>query len=82
MSVILKDMYMPKSCNECRFCSDTCNGFYPYYCYLLNMSYPTCEQLKAYCPLVEIPKNHGDIVDLEVFSKFGTTVLLGAEKEE
>ena len=82
MSVIIKGMDMPKSCDECRFCNDTCNGFYPYYCYLLNESYSSCEQFKQHCPLVEIPKNHGDIVDLEAFSRFDTTVLLGAEKEE
>ena len=82
MSVIIKGMDKPKNCDECRFCSDTNNGFYPYHCYLLNETYTTYEKIKDCCPLVEIPKNHGDIVDLEVFARFGTTVLLGAEKEE
>ena len=69
MSVILKGMNMPQSCDECRFCIKTANGFYPYLCDLLNMMYPTYKSIKPYCPLVEIPKNHGRIIDGDAFAK-------------
>lgn len=80
MSVIIKGMDIPKSCCECAICEiNTGYHFCPLVCTgvgtLLTVRHPDC-------PLVEIPKNHGDIVDLEAFAKFGTTVLLGAEKED
>lgn len=69
MSVILKDMNMPQNCDECRFCTKTTNDFYPYHCDLLDMMYPTYKSIKPYCPLVEIPKNHGRIIDGDAFAK-------------
>lgn len=64
MSVIVKNMEMPKSCSDCRFYDD-------------NHDYPTCivtgysrgynwspfNQRMPDCPLVEISEPHGELID-------------------
>lgn len=60
MSVIVKNMQMPESCNYCRF-SD---GFW---CYALteNGKIIVENQRKQLCPLVEIPTPHGKLIDAD-----------------
>lgn len=59
MSVLIKGMEMPKSCNECRFSVDG-------WCYVCK---PQSEEERKrittnYCPLVEIPP-HGRLIDAD-----------------
>ena len=67
MSIIIKGMEMPKDCNKCPM---TVDG----YCRIIG--YPNGNAIiKRYkplwCPLVEVPTPHGDLIDrreLEVVS--------------
>lgn len=56
MSVIVKGMKMPKSCNECIMCVD---GKYGDRCLLTNQY---VESIIDSCPLVEIPEKHGSLI--------------------
>ena len=62
MSVLIKGMQMPTSCYYCGL-TDTsfinCQAFSP--CRLLE---DDCEERRPdWCPLVEIPEKHGDLID-------------------
>lgn len=50
MSILIKGMEMPKSCDTCFLSKwDTCNE--RFYCMFDD------------CPLVEVPASHGDLID-------------------
>ena len=58
MSILIKDMKMPKGCDEC-----TCNS--GIYCNAMPINfcgYTEDEDRSEWCPLVEVPP-HGDLVD-------------------
>ena len=68
MSVLVKDMDMPKSCADCP-CGDAQDGW----CYVHNEvlermenGYPSTETRPEWCPLVEVPTPHGDLIDRDV----------------
>ena len=55
MSVYIKDMEMPKSCEDCRFCE--------------NDGVPWCCVMRRYideisCPLIPVPE-HGRLIDAD-----------------
>ncbi len=63
MSVLVKNMKMPKNCEECPL------GEYEdsewFCCSLMDMAYrhmTQCDRLDD-CPLVELPEKHGDLID-------------------
>lgn len=77
MSVLIKDMNMPRNCAECPFLYDgnACYAvnepdslFLPLVCngrtgeYLVN-EFPFHEKRVDWCPLVEVPTPHGDLID-------------------
>lgn len=80
MSVLIKDMQMPKSCSECRFFRDT-------WCYAFKAddwrnAYnkpPEGERLNN-CPLVSIPL-HGKLIDATEISKHKYTTIPSYRKE-
>lgn len=60
MSVLIKGMEMPKSCEECRF---DAGG----YCTAKSINFlDWCEvndrPRPSWCPLVEVPTPHGDLI--------------------
>lgn len=62
MSVLIKDMQMPKNCGECpvAICGEYCR---------INKTHTTYTYIKLpirpdNCPLVELPDHHGDLVDV------------------
>lgn len=57
MSILIKDMGMPKSCEECRLYEDG-------YCFLLNNTVEDSSRRHSKCPLVEIPP-HGRLIDAD-----------------
>ena len=57
MSILIKDMEMPKSCAECRFCGE--------YCYAKG---DENKHSKLPCPLVSVPP-HGRLIDADVFTE-------------
>ena len=61
MSVLIKDMQMPKNCRECPV------ALSGKYC-RINKTYTTYIELPIrpdHCPLVELPKHHGRLIDAD-----------------
>ena len=67
MSVLVKDMEMPNACVECIF--HRYHNLGEYVCVATSLLYPMnlanykCGR-KDFCPLVDVPIPHGDLVDL------------------
>ena len=59
MSVLVRGMEMPKNCNECRFA-------YRGAC-IANIGREV--KVDQICPLVEIPDQHGRLIDADAFSE-------------
>ena len=71
MSILIKNMVMPKNCYECRFGKEKQFDF-GIVCTLLNgTTLDTTSRPKGICPLIELPA-HGDLIDrdsvLEILS--------------
>lgn len=65
MSVLVKDMQMPKNCSECPV------ALSGKYC-RINQTHTTSIKLPIrpdHCPLVELPEHHGRLVDAEYLEK-------------
>ena len=87
MSVLVKDMKMPKNCDECRIMTyeDTnCISVHELFCGcpIVFRAHPQHEEHRPdYCPLIEVPK-HGRLIDADALSQmfdsdesFGAAVL-------
>ena len=68
MSVCVKGMYLPPSCY---FCPMTNDGFY--ICKANNphkLLEEDCEERRPnWCPLIEVPEPHGDLIDRDALPK-------------
>lgn len=61
MSVLIKDMELPKNCSECpvALCGKYCR---------INQTHATYRELPIRpddCPLVELPEHHGGLIDVD-----------------
>lgn len=65
MSVIVKNMVMPKRCLDCPFMVSRDNDDCILQTEVENELARTWEELKASCPLVEIPTPYGRLGDLD-----------------
>ena len=63
MSVIIKNMDIPKSCGCCRFA--LFNGT----CMASGDNVGLIDTRAESCPLVEIPEKHGDLIDAKAFNE-------------
>ena len=87
MSVLIKGMEMPSSCNDCLF-GHWSNLYQAVFCELLNFKdYPAdytgykAKRLDK-CPLVEVPTPHGRLVDAdEVYFTMSDTIEQGRAEE-
>ena len=68
MGVFVKGMYLPPNCS---FCPMTNDGFY-----LCKANNPhkqledDCEERRPnWCPLIEVPEPHGDLIDRDALPK-------------
>ena len=75
MSVLIKGMEMPECCDVCTF-SDWSNLHQTACCKLTgyepcfdDFSHEYNERRSDYCPLVELPEKHGDLIDKDVLKK-------------
>lgn len=61
MSVIIKGMTMPNTCYDCEFHQSG----YPDWCDLsfISLDIDKTSRRPDWCPLVEIPDDHGDLID-------------------
>lgn len=66
MSILVKGMEMPHDCEECKLCIIIPVGDYEILrkCVALNKRAEYVIRRKD-CPLIELPKNHGRLVDLD-----------------
>ena len=79
MSVLIRDMEMPKNCAECRFCVNGFTDEAPMYecaCETYeNVSVLVDDHGKPFdfrpdwCPLVEVPAPHGRLIDADAFDE-------------
>ena len=68
MSILIKDMEMPETCEECSFHCYHSDG--EYVCVATQLFYPmnlanSKGIRKDWCPLVEVPTPHGDLIDID-----------------
>ncbi len=67
MSIIVKNMEMPKSCSKCGWFD--MGGGDGYRCTLLRKSFDMWNKISVardkHCPLVEIPTPHGRLIDAD-----------------
>ena len=66
MSVIVKNMEMPENCDVCRMRTDAC------FCSAMPKEfcgYADEQKRPDWCPLVELPEKHGDLIDRDVLLK-------------
>jgi len=68
MSVLIRNMKMPKTCEECEF--HCYHSYGEYVCVAAPMLYPfnlaNCKgRRKNWCPLVEVPVPHGRLIDAD-----------------
>lgn len=72
MGIYIKDMKMPKTCEECRYFIKTRNLIdldYKYHC--INgasaLVFPSVYEYRAFdCPLIDVPEPHGRLIDERV----------------
>lgn len=76
MSVLVKDMDMPKCCIECSCCRhDNWNGETAHQCNVSLITFSAedenwiYDQRPNWCPLVEIPTPHGRLIDTDAVNK-------------
>ena len=88
MSVIVKGMEMPESCDKCRFCV---NGFtdeapmyecgaqsYDNVSVLVESGGKPFDFRPDWCPLIEIPTPHGRLIDIDdTIESYGERAELG-----
>ena len=59
MSVVIRGMEMPETSLQCEFCESG-------YCNKMNMRFcPGAVKRPDWCPLIELPANHGPLIDRE-----------------
>lgn len=68
MSVLIRDMEMPETCDDCQF--HRYHSHYEYVCVATPLFYPmnlanSKNIRKDWCPLVELPEKHGRLIDAE-----------------
>lgn len=66
MSVLIKGMEMPETCDDCQF--HRYHSHYEYVCVATPLFYPmnlanSKGIRKEWCPLVVLPEKHGDLID-------------------
>lgn len=66
MGVYIKGMEMPETCEDCNF--HRYHSHYEYVCVATPLFYPmnlanSKNIRKDWCPLVEVPTPHGDLID-------------------
>ena len=83
MSILIKGMEMPDSCRHCCMMTGT-------FCDVLNIGVDPygngAKHRDDWCPLVELPKKHGDLIDRDVlprdvmdFDVWNASVVIEAE---
>lgn len=68
MSVLVRDMSMPETCDDCQF--HRYHSHHEYVCVATSMLYPmnlanSNGIKKDWCPLVELPEKHGRLIDAD-----------------
>ena len=68
MSVIIKDMYIPGRCKDCRFANYV--NLCVYICMANSKIIEDVEHSPDDCPLVELPEKHGRLIDVDELIEF------------
>ena len=73
MSILIKDMEMPETCDECEF--HCYHSYGEYVCVAAPLIYPfnlaNCKgRRKTFCPLIEVPAPHGRLIDADALKNY------------
>lgn len=68
MSVVIRGMKMPKSCDECPCYYET-EGAWRNECEVLGKEYIADDYRPEWCPLIELPAGHGQLIDADELAK-------------
>ena len=75
MSILIKDMEMPKHCNDCELSARVNLEYgYGYCCQILMEMISNTHERKTNCPLIEIPDGHGRLIDADALMNDGWTL--------
>lgn len=70
MSVLIKGMKIPKNCAECLLLVNACSEEFPsYVCDVTGDDVLSIYENPDWCPLVEIPTPHGDLIDRDAVNQ-------------
>ena len=64
MSVVIRGMKMPRNCDECPCYYET-EGAWRNECEVLGKEYIADDYRPEWCPLVELPAQHGRLIDAD-----------------
>ena len=64
MSVVIRGMEMPRNCDECPCYYET-EGAWRNECEVLGKEYIADDYRPEWCPLVELPAQHGRLIDAD-----------------
>lgn len=83
MSVLIKGMEMPKRCLDCPFMISRDNDDCILQSDEANAKFNSWDDMKASCPLVEIPTPHGRLVDADkLFEEINIADEYGADMSD
>lgn len=83
MSVLIKGMEMPKRCFDCPFMISRDNDDCILQSDEANAKFNSWDDMKASCPLVEIPTPHGRLVDADkLFEEINIADEYGADMSD
>ena len=68
MSVVIRGMKMPKSCDECPCYYET-EGAWRNECEVFGKEYIADDYRPEWCPLVELPAQHGRLIDADALQQ-------------
>jgi len=67
MAILINGMEIPEHCMDCPFMVSRDNDDCILQSDAANESFETWEQMKAGCPLIELPEPHGRLIDADAF---------------
>ena len=70
MSILIRGMEMPKDCLDCPFMVSRDNDDCILQSDEANEGFENWEQMKAGCPLIEVPTPHGRLGDLDKLEEY------------
>lgn len=75
MAILINGMEIPEHCMDCPFMVSRDNDDCILQSDAANESFETWEQMKAGCPLIEVPEPHGRLIDADALRDNNSSVI-------